>query len=504
MNLFDILERGAKLCPTKAAVYFQDKDFCESISYGFLCHLAGKFSGGLTRLGVQRGERIAVFLPNMLDYPIVTYGALRIGAVPVLLSSNLKSEELGRYIERSGAKVLVTCGELFNEAVKALGAMNLEKIVVIGDFPPTRDLKNFGEMLQSDIPPKCELQPNDPAFILFTSGTTNESKGAILSHGNIISNINSVNHYTGMRSDDKMMCFLPLFHCFGQNFVMNATFNATGTLVLHKRFVLDKILESLVRNKVTMFFSIPTNYKALLKLSDIKPFAAVRYFFTAADKMPSEVVRAWLDKHRKLIYEGYGLTETSPCATYNHETEYIYDSVGTAIENVEIGIVDENRNRLGSNEIGEIIVRGPNVFQGYLNEPEATRNALRNGWFFTGDIGRIDKEGYLYYIDRKNDSYKVSGFFVCPGDIEKCISKHFGNRIQDVGVIGVPDEEKGKISLAFVVTADPALTESEICKVVENKLAGYQRLKGVRFVEQIPKTPTGKILKKELRKSEAL
>ena len=505
MNIFDVLERGSTYCsPKKSAVLFQRSDGAiESVTYQQLCNSVQKFSGGLMRLGVRKGDRVAVFLPNMLEYPIVTYGALRIGAVPVLLSSALKGEGVGKYVERSGAKVLVTCDELWNEASSVLGARGLEKIVVIGSSSPNGCL-NFSEMLKCGIAQKHELLPDDPAFILYTSGTTNESKGAVLTHGNVISNIQAVQKYTGMQSFDRMMCFLPLFHCFGQNSIMNATFNALGTLILHKRFVLEEILASLKRHKVTMFFSIPTNYKALLKLNDLRPFETVRYFFTAADKMPPEVVRAWLDKYGRLIYEGWGLTETSPWATYNHDTEYVYDSVGTPIENVEIGIVDEGGNRLAPNEVGEIVVRGPNVFLGYLDDPEATYNALRDGWFFTGDIGKIDERGYLSIIDRKNDSYKVSGFFVCPRDIEKCISGHFGDRIKDVGVIGVPDEEKGKISLAFIVAADPTITESEICEVVARGLAGYQRLKGVEFVSEIPKTPTGKILKKELRKWRAL
>ncbi|MBI2669808.1 MAG: AMP-binding protein [Candidatus Yanofskybacteria bacterium] len=505
MNLFDVLERAVKHYPAKDALRFQEASGnFYTLNYRQLFGYAERFSGGLARLGVKKGDRVAVFLPNMLEYPIVTYGALRIGAVPVLLSSALKSEGVGKYIERSRVKVLVTCEELWGEASFALSACNLEKIVVIGDSPSKQCL-NLWEMLNHDIvPPKCELQPDDPAFILYTSGTTGEQKGAILSHGNVVSNIQAVRRYTGMRNYDRVMCFLPLFHCFGQNFVMNAIFNALGTLILHKRFMPNEILESLVLNSVTMFFSIPPNYRALLNLKDIRPFETVRYFFTAADTMPEEIALAWIGKYGRQIWEGWGLTETSPFATYNHETRYVPGSVGTPINGVEIGIVDEGGIKLGSGETGEIIVRGPNVFQGYFDDTETTREAIRNGWFFTGDIGIIDGAGYLRIVDRKNDRIKVSGFSVWPREMEKFINTHFGERIKDVGIIGVPDKEKGEMPFAYLVAGSPAPAEAEIINAVENKFPGYYRLGGVRFVEQIPKTPTGKILKKELRKSEAL
>ncbi|MBI2063923.1 MAG: AMP-binding protein [Candidatus Yanofskybacteria bacterium] len=404
---------------------------------------------------------------------MVTYGALRIGAVPVLLSSALKGEGICKYVERSGAKVLVTCDELWNEASSALGVRGLEKIVVMGNSHPGQCI-NLWEMLSQDvIPPRCELQPDDPAFILYTSGTTGEQKGAILSHGNVISNIQAVRRYAGMRNDDRVMCFLPLFHCFGQNFVMNATFNALGTLILHKRFVLDEVLKSLVRNQVTMFFSIPPNYRALLNLNDIRPFETVRYFFTAADTMPEEIVRAWISRYGRQIWEGWGLTETSPFATYNHETRYVFGSVGMPIEGVEIGIVDENGGRLRPGEIGEIIIKGPNVFQGYFDDLEATREAIRNGWFFTGDIGRVNERGYLYIVDRKNDRIKVSGFSVWPREIEKFIRSHFGERVKDIGVIGVPDKEKGEAPFAYVVAGGVMPAKEEIKRIEKS---GYTRI----------------------------
>jgi long-chain acyl-CoA synthetase len=353
---------------------------------------------------------------------------------------------------------------------------------------------------EEEAPPKLDLGPNEPAMILYTSGTTGEQKGAVLSHGNILSNIRATAHYTGMTGQDRILCFLPLFHCFGQNFVLNSTFLAGATLVLHKRFVLEEILASLRRNRVTMFLSIPPNYRALLELSDLSPFDSVRYFFTAADAMPPETAEQWHGKYGRQIWEGWGLTETSPFATYNHESRYRRGSVGTPIRDVEVRIADDEGKWLNPGEVGEVAVRGPNVFQGYFLDPDATRQVLRGGWFFTGDIGRLDEDGYLYIVDRKNDRIKVSGFSVWPREMEKFLRDHFGARLKDVGIIGVPDPERGEMPFAYVVGGDPALSESEILDACRQKLAGYQRLQGIQFVPNIPKTPTGKILKGELRK----
>lgn len=498
MNVFDILEHAAEHFPAREAIRFQETSAVRILSYGELHGLALGFSSALLRSGVSKGDRVAVFLPNVLEYPVVTYGALRIGAVPVLLSSALKKEKVQEHVRNSQASVLVTADDLLAETALARESASLREVFVIGDAPA--GARRFPDAFAGHAPPKQELASNDPAMILYTSGTTGEQKGAVLSHGNILSNIQATAHYTGMESQDRMMCFLPLFHCFGQNFVMNSTFRAGGTLVLHQRFMLEEILASLSRNRVTMFFSIPPNYRALLELPDISPFDSVRYFFTAADTMPPETGDQWQAKYGRQIWEGWGLTETSPFATYNHESRCRRGSVGTPIRDVEVRIANDEGKWLDPCEVGEVVVRGPNVFQGYFLEPAATKQVLRDGWFFTGDIGRLDEDGYLYIVDRKNDRIKVSGFSVWPREIEKFLRDSFGVRVKDVGIIGVPDPERGEMPFAYVVPGDPAPGDAEILEVCRRKLTGYQRLKGIQFVPHIPKTPTGKILKGELRK----
>lgn len=500
MNLFSVLENAARQYPDKSAIRFQCPGVKSELSYSEMHRLACVFSSMLAEAGVRQGDRVAVFLPNIPDYPVVTYGAQRMGAIPVLLSSSLKEEKVRQYVEDSGAKVLVTSDDLAAQARLATKAASLQQVFtlktgVLCDIP-----ENFPAPPASDVPQQVDLEENAPALILYTSGTTGEQKGAVLSHGNVLSNIRATVRHTGLTPDDAVMCFLPLFHCFGQNFVMNATFSACATLVLHRRFELQEILESLQNNHVTVFMSIPPNYRMLLGLPEISPFAGVRYFFSAADTMPPEVSDEWRAKYGRQIWEGWGLTETSPFATYNHDTCYRRGSVGTPIEDVQIRIRGDNGNPVPCGEVGEIAVRGPNVFQGYFNDPEATRRAIRDGWFFTGDIGRLDSDGYLHILDRKNDRIKVSGFSVWPREIEKFLLERFAGRVSDVGVIGMPDQDRGESPLAFVVASDPKLDASEIVAACREKLTGYQQVKAVEFVSSIPKTPTGKILKGELRK----
>ncbi|MGH9661673.1 MAG: AMP-binding protein, partial [Bryobacteraceae bacterium] len=245
MNHFDILENGAKRFSAREAICFHEATGTRSLSYGEVHRLAVGFSAALARTGVRKGDRVAVFLPNVPEYPAVTNGALRIGAVPVLLSSALKADKLQEHVKNSQASVLVTSEDLYAETAQARECPSLREMFVLGDASP--GARSFREALafEGDAPPKVVLGPDEPAMILYTSGTTGEQKGAVLSHANILSNIRATAHCTGMTGQDRILCFLPLFHCFGQNFVMNSTFLAGGTLVLHKRFVLEEILASL-------------------------------------------------------------------------------------------------------------------------------------------------------------------------------------------------------------------------------------------------------------------
>jgi long-chain acyl-CoA synthetase len=306
-----------------------------------------------------------------------------------------------------------------------------------------------------------------------------------------------------MTADDRLLCYLPLFHCFGQNFIMNAAVNAGATLILHERFVPDEILESAMVNRASVFLGVPAVYIRLLSQPGIEKYLqTIRYYFSAAAPLPVEIVRRWRNRFGQIIYEGYGLTETSPFATYNHDLDYREGSVGTAIRGVEIKIVDENGDRLPPGEIGEIAIKGPNVMKGYFNRPDETAQVIRDGWFMTGDIGKMDADGYLYLVDRAKDMVNVSGFKVWPREVEEVLSKH--DELAEAAVIGIPDPISGEAVKAFAVRKPAArITEQDVIDYCRERMAVYKAPRCVEFIEALPRNPSGKVLKRELRKREA-
>ncbi|MGD9212986.1 MAG: AMP-binding protein, partial [Desulfobacteraceae bacterium] len=347
----------------------------------------------------------------------------------------------------------------------------------------------------------CDLNSEETAVILYTSGTTGFPKGAMLSHGNVVSNAWTAAHHAGFTSDDCMSLFLPIFHVFGQNFVMNATFISCGTLALYRRFVPENVLTSIAKYRVTMFFAVPTIFITLLN-TDLSMFdlSSIRYDFSAAATMPKEISIRWNEQFGRRIYEGYGLTESSPFASYNHDYQHKFGSIGTPVENVELKILDEFDQEVQTGEWGEICIKGPGVMKGYWNRPEETTNALRNGWLHSGDVGTVDEDGYIYIVDRVKDMINASGFKVWPVEVEQYLYRH--PAVKELAVYGVPHPEKGEaVSAAIVLKEGMQATGEDIIAYCRENMASYKVPKTVQFVEELPKSATGKILKKTLRKA---
>jgi long-chain acyl-CoA synthetase len=337
---------------------------------------------------------------------------------------------------------------------------------------------------------------------VYTSGTTGFPKGATLSHGNIISNISAHNQCCGMSKSDRLLLYVPLFHCFGQNAIFNAGLNAGATIILQKRFDLDQVLDSIEKYQITMFFGVPTVFIRLLNQDTSKyNFSSLRYYFSAAAPMPVEIAQMWRDKYQKVIHEGYGLTEASPCASYNHNFKYKFGSIGAPIANVQMQIVDPNGYQVSPGELGEIVIKGPNVMLGYWNRPQATQEVIKNGWLHSGDIGRMDEEGFFYIADRLKDMINVSGFKVYPTEVENVIYKH--HAVAEVAIYGVPDPIKGEIVKAnIVVKNNHTITEKEILEFCSKQIAIYKIPQEINFVNHLPKNPTGKVMKRFLREEE--
>src|SRR5579864_6508100 len=501
MNVAHNVRRGRTFFPDRPAILFEGRP----VSYRDLDETSSRVANVLSAMGIRRGDRVALYVPNIPAFPIAYLGILKLGAIAVSINSIFKAQEVAFILNDSQSRVLFTTAEL-DEALGELDCPALERRLRVD-----RGLHRLIDPASSEFR-TVEMEANDPALLLYTSGTTGFPKGATLSHGNVVSNTWSVVHHAGYRPEDRLLLFLPLFHVFGQNFIMNACFLAGSTLVLHQRFVPDQVLESITRDQVTMFFGVPSIYIALLNLLDSPPpgsgegwvgaLSSIRYWFSAAATMPQEISRRWTERFGRPICEGYGLTETSPFAAYNHDFRHKFGSVGTPVENFEIRIVDEEDQEVPTGTLGEIAIKGPGVMLGYWNREDDTRAAIRNGWFHSGDIGSMDDEGYVFIVDRVKDMINRSGFKVWPAEVEQVLYRH--PAVKEAAVYAIPDAEAGEAVAAAIVLRDGAsATATEITDYCRERAAVYKAPTRVDFVSELPKNPTGKILKRVLRERAA-
>ena len=497
LNIAQHVERAAKLFPEKPAIIFEGAQ----LQYADLNTRANRVANALKANGVQRGDRVALYLPNIPQFAVCYLAILKVGALAVSINAILKAAEVKYILDDSESKVLFTTGDLLPNLKDLTGFQNLsglQLVVCAGDAHGHPTLDDWQSRGASDAT-ALDMQPHEPALLLYTSGTTGFPKGATLTHGNVVSNMWATMHHAGYRPADRLALFLPLFHVFGQNFIMNAAFNACATVALYRRFVPDQVLDSIQRDRVSMFFAVPTIYISLLNLDLSRwDLSSIRYDFSAAATMPQEVSRRWTERFGRPIYEGYGLTETSPFACYNHDFRHKFGSVGTAIENFELKILDENDEELPLGQWGEICIKGPGVMQGYWRRPEDSARALRSGWFHSGDIGTMDDEGYVFIVDRVKDMINVSGFKVWPAEVEQFIYRH--PAVKEAAVYGVPDTLKGeRVKASIVLKAGERASAEEIIAYCRERMAVYKAPESVTFVDELPQSATGKILKRVLR-----
>lgn len=504
MNVANHLERGCKLFPEKPALIFEGQTW----TYQELDRTVNRVANGLQLLGVKKGDRVALFLPNSPEFIWCYLGILKMGGIAVSINAMLKTDEVQFILNDCEAKVVITVPELASQILKDDLAY-LEALLVAGSHkvnPSTRseEMLTLEDLMvmASDEAKGIEMARDEPAAILYTSGTTGFPKGATLSHGNIMSNLYSLLHCYGIKPEDRLLLFLPLFHCFGQNAILNPALAACATIVLLKRFKPEEVLETIQQQRITMFFGVPTIYIKLLKLNlSDRQLQWIRYYFSAAASLPPAIATQWKNRYNHHIYEGYGLTETAPCASYNHGLKYQPGSVGMPIENVEMKVVDAAGNELPPGEYGEIVVRGPNVMIEYWKRPEETAKVLKNGWLHTGDIGYVDELGYFYLVDRAKDMINMSGFNVYPTEVERVLYQH--PAVAEAAVYGLPHPEQGEQVCANIkLHRDRVIQPEDLQAFCRKRMANYKVPQMIKFVESFPKNPTGKILKRVLRESE--
>ncbi|HEY6813753.1 MAG TPA: long-chain fatty acid--CoA ligase [Propionibacteriaceae bacterium] len=465
------------------------------LSYGSLDAAASRFATILGRHGVKAGDRVAMIMPNVLYFPIVYYAILRAGAIVVPMNPLLKAGEITYTWNDSGAKLAVVFPLFAEEAAKAASVTGTEVIITV---PGEWD----GELARTEPTEQVAARTGeDTAVILYTSGTTGQPKGAELSHDNLRNNVRTtIETLLPMGPGEVIFGGLPLFHSFGQTVGLNAAIAGGACLTLLPKFDGEQALSIIDKDQVTVFLGVPTMYMGLLAVKDKERFdtTALQVAASGGASLPVEVLHQVEQTFGITLLEGYGLSETSPVASFNHPDRPTKPgSVGIPIRGVEFALHDDDDNDVADGEIGEIVIRGENVMKGYWNRPEATDEAMRGGWFHSGDLARRDEDGFYFIVDRKKDMINRSGYNVYPREVEEILYAH--PAVAEAAVFGVPDAMCGEEVAALVTLKEGArATEDELREFVKGQIAAYKYPRIIRF-GPIPKGPTGKILKREIK-----
>jgi long-chain acyl-CoA synthetase len=462
------------------------------IPYSALDAASARLAGLLVERGVRPGDRVGVMLPNVPHFAIAYYGVLRAGAVVVPMNVLLKDRETGYYLSDSKAKAVIAWHEFAPAAQAGANAAGAQCIVVTpGEF---EELIGAAEPLDE----LAEREDTDTAVILYTSGTTGTPKGAELTHANLRRNVATVVEMLRLGPDDVVLGALPLFHAFGQTAGLNAAIAAGGCLTLIHRFSPAKALSIIERDHVTVFEGVPTMFAAMLHslpLADQHAdTASLRLCVSGGAAMPVEVMRGFEDAFDAIVLEGYGLSETSPVASFNPpDRARKPGSIGTPVAGVEMKLVEKNEDG-----VGEIAIRGHNVMKGYWNRPDATAAAIdSDGWFRTGDLARIDDDGYFFIVDRSKDMIIRGGYNVYPREIEEVLYEH--PAVREAAVVGVPDDLLGEeVGAAIALAPGAEADAAAIRDFVREHVAGYKYPRRIWFVDELPKGPTGKVLKRDI------
>jgi len=520
-TLAEILKDNARRAPGKPAIVFYGRE----VTFGELDEASDRFAGWLHRRGFRPGDRLAIFLENCPQFAIAYYGGLKAGAINVCLNPMHKATELEHEFQDSGARALVTSDQAYPVVESIRGKTALEDVAVTAyrDYLPAEptlpvppsflepgrrwpETEDFATVVRTApaLPTPVPRRRDDTALLQYTSGTTGVPKGAELTHGNITANCELQRVYIGLHEGDVPLGVLPWFHITGMECQMNMMAYSGATLVALGRFDLETVLRAIQHYRCTLTTLIATINVAIVNFPKTKEYdlSSLRACFSGGAPVPAEIARRWEAITGYRLIEGYGLSETTAPTHVNPPHRPKYGTVGVPLPLTDAKIVslEDGRTELPMGQSGEIVVRGPMVMKGYWRRPDATAEVLRDGWFYTGDIGRVDEEGYFTIEERKKDMIKASGYSVFPAEVESIMYRH--PAIAEVGVVGVPDPYRGENVLAFVVLRPDArgrVTAEQIVEWCRAEMAVYKAPREVRFVETLPKTASGKILKRLLR-----
>ena len=499
-----MLTHGAARWPEHVAAVFRDS----SVTFREMEALANRFARALLALGIRKGDRVCLLTSNCPEYIVAFYAVARVGAIASPMNPSYREREIEYQLNDSEAVAIVAHQDLVPlvDAVRPR-TPSLKHVIAIG--AASERATCFADLIApqpASAPPRVPIAGSDLVALPYSSGTTGLPKGVMLSHDNLVKNNIQFVAAGRLTEADRLMIFLPFYHIYGTMLMGGAMF-AGATTVLMERFEPVECLSLVQRHRVTLFYVVPPVLVMLSAWPELKRFdlSSVRYTMVGAAPVAPEVARRFQELTGIPVLQGYGMTEASPLThlnTVHDQALNVLDSAGLLAHDTEQKVVDvETGDRvLGPGEVGEICIRGPQVMQGYWKAPDATAAALRDGWLYTGDIGYVDENGYTFIQDRKKEMIKYKGFGIAPAEIEALLFEHPG--IADAAVIGKPDPEAGEIPKAFVVRRDVALTGEAIVAWAKGRLAGYKTLHEVEFVDAIPKTASGKILRRVLKEQE--
>lgn len=512
ISLPAMLRATAERFPDRPAVSF----YHVTLTYGQVMGMVKRAAAGLAALGVQKGDRVAIMLPNCPHYLVAYYAALSLGAVVVQVNPMYTGAELEHLLVDSSPKVIVVYEPLAEKVKAVWDKTGLQRAVLVnfpgpvqtaGDerFQPVEALL----MSAQGEPPEVEIDPaEDVAVLQYTGGTTGRSKGAMLTHRNLVANVYQclADFRDAIRpGEEVVLLVLPLFHVYGMTVGMNLGLAVGANLVMLPRFQLDEVLETIKNRRPTMFPGVPTMYIAVNSHPKAQEYGidSIRLCNSGSAPLPVEVLKTFEAKTGAQILEGYGLSEASPVTHTNpYSGPRKVGSIGKVLPGTEARIVDTatGTKELPPGEAGELVVRGPQVMKGYWNMPEETAQVLRDGWLYTGDIATRDEDGYYYIVDRKKDLIIASGFNVYPREVEEVLYTHPG--VQEAAVVGVPDPYRGETVKAFIVCKPGVtLTQEEIVQFCRERMAAFKVPTQVEFRDELPKTMVGKVLRRALRES---
>ena len=512
MNISSQLSLTAQTKPMKEAYLFEG----ETKTYAELNAAVNAFASGLERIGVSKGDHVALLLGNSPYFIVAMYGAARLGATVIPINPIYTPDEISYIVKDGDVKAIVMLDLLVPLFEKLHPHLTKVDSYIICETPQGQEKSKEMQVDHLTLYPKMKsfttvlssgnyqyagpmLQDDDVAVILYTSGTTGKPKGAMLTHRNLYRNAKDVADFLKMNETDRVIATLPMFHVFCLTVALNAPLMNGATVIIVPRFSPQYIFEITKKHEATVFAGVPTMYNFLLQHEggNVEDLSSLRLCISGGASMPVALLKNFEKKFNVIISEGYGLSEASPVTCFNPlDRPRKAGSIGTSIVNVENKIVNELGDEVAVGEVGELIVRGPNVMKGYYNMPEETAYTIKEGWLFTGDMAKMDEDGYFYIVDRKKDMIIVGGFNVYPREVEEVLYNH--PSVVEVAVVGVPDANLGEAVKCFVVTKE-VLSEEELIVYCKEHLAKYKLPTSIEFLDELPKNTTGKILRRALK-----